>query len=68
VLERRATVQTLGLELAALRVEHALQANLISRMADALFATPAERALLDVLETERREIAEWVCSFPPSGG
>lgn len=63
MLERRATVQTLGLELAALRVEHALQANLITRMADLLYATPGERLLLDALETERREVAEWAATL-----
>lgn len=63
MFERRADPHTLGLELAALRVEHALQANLIGRLADALYATPGERALLSVLEAERREVAEWASSL-----
>jgi hypothetical protein len=60
------TIESIGLELAALRVEHTLQANLIGRLADALFMSPLERDTLAMLEAEIEEVAAWAagCGSP----
>lgn len=59
------TAESIGLELAALRVEHTLQANLIIRLADALYMTPAERNVLAVLQSELEEVSAWAAGWTP---
>ncbi len=61
-MEERRTVESIGLELAALRVQHTFQANLISRLADALFMSPLERDTLAVLQSQIEEAAAWTAT------
>jgi hypothetical protein len=65
VLERRRTADSIGLELAALRIEHELQSNLIVRLTDALYAKPNERRLIELLQAWQTEVAEWAASVQP---
>lgn len=71
MLDRRRTVESIGLELAALRIEHTLTANLVTRLADLLYLTPGERDALAALRAEHAEVAAWAAglveSFPPAG-
>lgn len=63
MLERRQSADRIGLELAALRIEHELQANLIARLTDALYATPRERRLMELLQAWQTEVAEWAAGL-----
>lgn len=58
--DRRRPLEHVALELAALRIEHDFQANLILRLADALYMTEGERDVLKILASERQEVAAFV--------
>ena len=61
--DRRRPLEHVALELAALRIEHDFQANLILRLADALFMSPEERNVLRLLAVERQEVAAFVAGL-----
>lgn len=63
MLDRRRPVEHVALELAALRIEHDFQVNLISRLADALYMTDGERDVLAILASERQEVAAFVAGL-----
>lgn len=67
MLDRRRPPQHVALELAALRIEHEFQANLILRLADALYMPASERDVMGALLAEQAEVAAWAAarSFPP---
>lgn len=69
MLEPPRSVESITLELAALRTVVTFQANLISRLADVSYMTASERDLLTALQAEHAEIAAWAAglgeSFPP---
>jgi hypothetical protein len=66
--ERRRTPETLGLELARLRVEHEIQANLISMMADMLYLRAEDRHALERLEAYTKELGEWAAEHGTDDG
>lgn len=74
MLDRRRPPEHVALELAARRIEHDFQANLILRLADALYMTPEERDLLTLLARERQEVAAFAAGLaaeallPPASG
>lgn len=66
MLDRRRPPEHVALELAALRIEHEFQANLIARLADALYLPPEERDILTLLATERQEVAAFAAGLAAS--
>lgn len=63
MLDRRRPIEHVALELAALRIEHDHQANVISRLADALYMSREERDVLAILEDERLQIAAFAAGL-----
>lgn len=63
MLDRRRPVEHVALELAALRIEHDFQANVILRLADALYLSAEERDVLAILASERQEVAAFVAGL-----
>lgn len=72
MLEGQRSVKSIGLELAAARIQHTLDANLIGRLADLASLAPDERRALDVLGAHHREVAAWAAELQsqqqPSAG
>lgn len=63
MLDRRRPPEHIALELAALRIEHDHQSNLILRLADALYLSPEERDVLGLLASERQEVAAFAAGL-----